>query len=55
LIHCNDWMTGLIPAAAHRMGIPCLFTVHNIHTSKALLADIEDRGIDAAPFWQNLY
>ncbi|MBO7153200.1 MAG: glycogen/starch synthase [Lentisphaeria bacterium] len=55
LIHCNDWMTGLIPAAARRMGIPCLFTVHNIHTSKALLADIEDRGIDAAPFWQNLY
>ena len=27
LIHCNDWMTGLIPAAARRMGIPCLFTV----------------------------
>ena len=35
LIHCNDWMTGLIPAAARRMGIPCLFTVHNIHTHKA--------------------
>ena len=55
LIHCNDWMTGLIPAAARRMGIPCLFTVHNIHTHKATLAQIEDRGIDAAPFWQNLY
>ena len=55
LIHCNDWMTGLIPAAARRMGIPCLFTVHNIHTYKATLAQIEDRGIDAAPFWQNLY
>ncbi len=55
LIHCNDWMTGLIPAAARRMGIPCLFTVHNIHTQKATLAAIEDRGIDAAPFWQNLF
>ncbi len=55
LIHCNDWMTGLIPAAARRMGIPCLFTVHNIHTQKHTLARIEDRGIDAAPFWQNLY
>ena len=55
LIHCNDWMTGLIPAAARRMGIPCLFTVHNIHTNKATLEAIEDRGIDAAQFWQNLY
>lgn len=55
LIHCNDWMTGLIPAAARRMGIPCLFTVHNIHTQKATLEKIEDRGIDAAPFWQYLY
>ena len=55
LIHCNDWMTGLIPAAARRLGIPCLFTLHNIHTQKATLAEIEDRGIDAAPFWGNLY
>jgi len=55
LIHCNDWMTGLIPAAARQMGIPCLFTIHNIHTVKALLASIEDRGIDAAYFWHHLY
>ncbi len=55
LIHCNDWMTGLIPAAARRLGIPCLFTVHNIHTQRATLAEIEDRGIDAAAFWNNLY
>jgi len=55
LIHCNDWMTGLIPAMARQQGIPCLFTVHNIHTVKTTLADIEDRGIDAAYFWQNLY
>jgi starch synthase/alpha-amylase len=55
LIHCNDWMTGLIPAAAREMGIPCLFTIHNIHTVKTLLASIEDRGIDAAYFWHHLY
>ncbi len=55
LIHCNDWMTGLIPAAARQMGIPCLFTVHNIHTVETLLDYIEDRGIDAAYFWQHLY
>lgn len=55
LIHCNDWMTGLIPAAARQMGIPCLFTIHNIHTVKSTLAAIEDRGIDAAYFWDHLY
>ena len=55
LIHCNDWMTGLIPAAARRLGIPSLFTVHNIHTHDLYLSQIEDRGIDAAEFWQYLY
>lgn len=55
LIHCNDWMTGLIPAVARRLGIPSLFTVHNIHTEKVTLAAIEDRGIDAADFWQHIY
>jgi len=55
LIHCNDWMTGLIPAMARQMGVPCLFTIHNIHTVKTPLSHIEDRGIDAAYFWHNLY
>jgi starch synthase/alpha-amylase len=55
LIHCNDWMTALIPAMSRRMGIPCLFTVHNIHTVKTTLAQIEDRGIDAAYFWDHLF
>jgi starch synthase len=55
LIHCNDWMTGLIPAVARRHGIPSLFTVHNIHSEHLTLAQIEDRGIDAADFWQHLY
>ncbi|MDB6076289.1 MAG: glycogen synthase [Akkermansiaceae bacterium] len=55
LIHCNDWMTGLIPAVARRHGIPCLFTVHNIHSEHLTLSKIEDRGIDAADFWKHLY
>lgn len=55
LIHCNDWMTGLIPAMARRMGVPCLFTVHNIHTQELTLSTIEDAGIDAAEFWPYLY
>ncbi len=55
LIHCNDWMTGLIPAVSRELGIPCLFTIHNIHTVKCFLSFIEDRGIDAASFWQHLY
>ncbi len=55
LIHCNDWMTGLIPAVAKRHGIASLFTVHNIHSEHLTLAQIEDRGIDAADFWQHLF
>jgi ADP-glucose type glycogen/starch synthase len=55
LIHCNDWMTGLIPGMARRRGIKSLFTVHNIHTQRVWLSQIEDNGIDAAEFWGNLY
>lgn len=55
LIHCNDWMTGLVPAAARRRGIPCLFTFHNIHTYDTTLAGMEDAGIDAAEFWRYLF
>ena len=55
IIHCNDWMTGLIPAMARQIEIPCLFTIHNIHTMTSTMAEIEDRGIDAASFWQWLF
>ncbi len=55
LIHCNDWMTSLIPAMARRRGIKSLFTVHNIHTRQVTLSRIEEAGIDAAEFWMNLY
>jgi starch synthase len=55
LVHCNDWMTALIPAMARRRGIKSLFTVHNIHTRQVSLARVEESGIDAAEFWMNLY
>jgi len=55
LIHCNDWMTGLIPAMTRQAGIPCLFTIHNTYTEKCSLSTIEDIGIDAASFWENLF
>ncbi len=55
LIHCNDWMTGLIPAMARRRGIKSLFTVHNIHTRVVPLRWVEESGIDAAEFWMNLF
>ena len=55
LIHCNDWTTGLIPGFARRLNIPCLFTVHNIHTLKLMMSQIEQYGIDVEEFWQNLY
>jgi starch synthase/alpha-amylase len=48
LIHCHDWMTGLIPAAARRLGIPCLFTVYDIHSKQIPLCRIEEMGVDAA-------
>ncbi|MDB4360286.1 glycogen/starch synthase, partial [Akkermansiaceae bacterium] len=55
IIHCNDWMTGLIPAEAKKLGIPTLFTIHNIHTQEATLAQLENTGIPAGDFWDELY
>jgi len=55
LIHCHDWMTGLIPAAAKEYEMPCLFTVQNAASARSLLSDVEDRGIDAAAFWRRLF
>ncbi len=54
LIHSNDWMTGLIPAMTRKTGIPSLFTIHNTYSADCPLSCIEDAGIDAAFFWQNL-
>jgi starch synthase len=55
LIHCHDWMCGLIPAVARKLEIPCIFTLQSIDTAKCLLSDVEDIGIDAAVFWQQLF
>ena len=55
IVHCHDWMTALVPAAAKSMGIRSLFTIHNLHDERATLAEIEDRGIDAQTFWQHLH
>ena len=55
LIHCHDWMTGLIPAAAKEYGMACLFTVLNAESAKSLLSNVENRGIDAAAFWRRLF
>ncbi len=55
IVHCNDWMTGLIPAAAARMGIPSLFTLHNTHSEQTTLAELDNRGIPGADFWDHLY
>lgn len=55
LIHCNDWMTALIPPVAKRLGIQNLITVHNIHSERLSMEQIEDRGIDASEYWENMY
>lgn len=55
LIHCYDWMTGLIPAMARRYGIPSLFTLYRLDSPRLLLSTIEERGIDVAPFWQHCF
>jgi len=55
IIHCNDWMTGLIPAEAKKLGIPTLFTIHNIHSQETTLAQLENAGIPGGDFWDELY
>jgi starch synthase len=55
LIHCHDWMCGLIPAAAGKWGIPCIFSIQSCQTAKCMLSVVEDSGIDAASFWQQLF
>ncbi|MCF7792513.1 MAG: glycogen/starch synthase [Candidatus Cloacimonetes bacterium] len=55
VIHCNDWMTGLIPAAAKAKGIKTLFTLHNIFTEKQTMMEIESSGIRPVDFVEWLY
>lgn len=55
IIHCHDWMTGLIPAYAKKVGIKSVFTVHNIFTQYATMQRMDDKGIDSFNIWENLY
>lgn len=55
LIHSFDWMTGLIPGAARSLGIPCVFTLYRLDSPRLSLATIEERGIDAAAFWEHCF
>jgi len=55
VVHCNDWMTALVPAAAKAKGIRSLFTLHNIFTEKQTLMDIELSGIKPMEFAEHLY
>ncbi|HXC50098.1 MAG TPA: glycogen/starch synthase [Candidatus Limnocylindrales bacterium] len=55
LVHCNDWMTGLVPAAARAAGIKSVFTLHNVFTEHAPPADIDRSGIDIRRIYEFLY
>ncbi len=55
VIHCNDWMTSLIPPAAKAKGIKSIFTLHNIFTEKQTLKEIELSGIRPMDFAENLF
>ncbi len=55
VVHCNDWMTGLVPAAARERGIKSLFTLHNVFTEKDSCLHVEQSGIDVRRFMHSLY
>jgi ADP-glucose type glycogen/starch synthase len=55
VIHCNDWMTALIPSAARAKGVKTLFTLHNFFTELQTLRQIELSGLKPFEFGENLY
>jgi ADP-glucose type glycogen/starch synthase len=55
IVHCNDWMTALIPSAAKAKGIKSLFTLHNIFTEKLTMMEIEMSGIKPMEFAEHLF
>lgn len=55
VVHCNDWMTGLVPAAARAAGIKSLFTLHNVFTEHAPPCDVDRSGIDVRRINEFLY
>lgn len=54
LVHCNDWMTGLIPPAAKSMRIRSLMTFHNVFTTHQKPSGLRKHSIDIKPFWKHL-
>ena len=61
VVHCNDWMTGLIPAAVksisetHGKNMKSLMTFHNIFTQHQWPKGLSKHSIDIEPFWDKLY
>lgn len=55
LVHCNDWMTGIVPAAARARGIRSLFTLHNVFTERETPQNVDRSGIDVRRFFTQLY
>ncbi|WP_155321736.1 glycogen/starch synthase [Desulfosarcina ovata] len=55
LIHCYDWMTGLIPATARLSNIPCLFTIYRLDSPQVLLSTIEAQGLNTRSFWRDCF
>ncbi|MES2996386.1 MAG: glycogen/starch synthase [Verrucomicrobiota bacterium] len=56
VVHCHDWMTGLVPAVARELNIPCVFTLQNLHDHNLTLRDLEAAGIDARDgMWRHLF
>ena len=54
LVHCNDWMTGLVPAAATNMNIKSLITFHNIFTMHQQPSGLRKHSIDIRPYYKHL-
>ncbi|MEM9072613.1 MAG: glycogen/starch synthase [Myxococcota bacterium] len=55
IVHCNDWMTGLVPAAAKARGIHSVFTIHNVFTELASPDELDRAGIDVRRYLTDLY
>lgn len=55
LVHCNDWMTGLIPAACRERRIPCIYTIHNLFTYWSTPRHIDFHGIDVRRLQRHLW
>ena len=55
VVHCNDWMTGLVPAAARVRGIRSVFTIHNIFTAQESPHELDRNGIDVRQYLRELY